>query len=181
MASDVIGDVALTSGYDVKKADTLGMAQRGGSVVSQVRIGRQVWSPLVKKGDADILVAFEKLEAARWGNYLRPEGIAIINNQVLPPLAVSLGYEQYPSDEEIIDILKQRTDNIYFINGTSRVIDLGNIRALNTFMLGCVTHFVPFKVQTWKDCVSQRLPSKVRRVNIMAFNRGREEIRDAHI
>ena len=181
MASDVIGEAALTSGYDVKKADTLGMAQRGGSVVSQVRIGHQVWSPLVKKGDADILVAFEKLEAARWGHYLRPGGIAIVNNQALPPLEVSLGNERYPGDEEIIDILKQRTDNIYFVDGASRVRELGNARALNTYMLGCASIFVPFKVKIWKDCISQRLPSKVRQLNIIAFDQGRKEIRDAHI
>lgn len=181
MASDIISEVALAAGYDVKKADTLGMAQRGGSVVSQVRIGQRVWSPLVKEGEVDVLLAFEKLEAARWGYYLRPGGVAIVNNQALPPLAVSLGNESYPGDEEITDILKQRTDRVYFVSGVSRVRELGNPRALNIFMLGCVSIFLSLKVGVWKDCISQRLPSRVRRVNIIAFDQGRKEVRDANI
>lgn len=181
LASDILGEVALAAGHDVKKTDTIGMAQRGGSVISHVRIARQVWSPLIKEGEVNILVAFEKLEAARWGYYLRPGGIAIVNNQALPPLSVSLGNERYPSDEEIISILKRRTDRIYFVSGTSRVGELGNSRALNMFMLGCVSIFIPFKVHMWKDCISQSLPSEVRQVNIIAFNQGRKEIRGVHL
>ena len=181
LASDIVSEVALAAGYDVKKTDTMGMAQRGGSVISHVRIARQVWSPLIKEGDVDILVAFEKLEAARWGYYLRPGGMAIVNNLALPPLSVSLGNERYPSDEEIISILKQRTESIYFVNGTKRTRELGNIRALNIFMLGCVSNFVPFKVKIWKDCISQRLPSELRQANITTFNQGRKELRGVHI
>ena len=181
LASDIVGEVALAAGYDVKKTDTMGMAQRGGSVISHVRIARQVWSPLIKEGEVDILVAFEKLEAARWGYYLRPGGIAIVNNLALPPLSVSLGNERYPSDEEITDILKQRTESIYFVNGTRRTRKLGNVRALNIFMLGCVSVFIPLKVHLWKDCISQHLPSEMLKVNITAFDQGRKEIRGVHI
>ena len=137
LASDIIAEAALAAGYDVKKTDTLGMAQRGGSVVSHVRIAHRVWSPLIKEGEADMLVAFEKLEAARWGYYLQPGAIVIVNNHVLPPLSVNLGTERYPSDEEITSILRQRSEHIYFVNGTSRVRELGNMRTLNMFMLGC--------------------------------------------
>jgi len=98
LASDIIGEVALASGYDVKKTDTLGMAQRGGSVTSHVRLASKVYSPLIKEGEADIMLAFEKLEAARWGYYLKPGGIAIVNNLALPPLSVSLGSEPNLSD-----------------------------------------------------------------------------------
>ena len=115
---DMIGEVALAAGCDVKKTDTLGMAQRGGSVISNVRIGQKVGSPLIRDGGADILVAFEKLEAARWVDYLRPGAVAIVNNHALPPLSVNLGNERYPGDEEIAGILRQRADRIYFINGT---------------------------------------------------------------
>jgi len=181
LASDIIGEAALAAGYDVKKTDTLGMAQRGGSVVSHMRIGHRVWSPLIKEGEVDILVAFEKLEAARWGHYLRPGAIAIVNNHALPPLSVNLGNEHYPSDEEITNILRQRSERVYFVNGTSRVKELGNIRTLNMFMLGCVSLFVPFKVHIWKDSISQRLPSSIRQINIAAFNEGRKEIRDVHL
>ena len=181
LASDIMGEAALAAGYDVKKTDTLGMAQRGGSVVSNVRIGKRVWSPLIKEGEVDILVAFEKVEAARWVNSLRPGAIAIINQHVLPPLSVNLGNERYPSDEEITDILRQRSERIYYVNGTSRASQLGNIRTLNMFMLGCASLFLPLKVQTWKDSISQRIPSSIRQINITAFNAGRKEIRDVRL
>jgi len=181
LASDIIGETAIAAGYDVKKTDTLGMAQRGGSVLSNVRIARQVWSPLIKRGEVDILLALEKLEAARWAYYLRPGGIAIVNNQALPPLSVSLGNARYPSDEEITNILKQRTDRVYFIDATRRAKELGNIRTLNMFMLGCASLFMPFKVQVWKDSISQRLPASIRQINITAFDRGRKEVKGVRL
>ena len=181
LASDIIGEAALVGGYDVKKTDTLGMAQRGGSVVSHVRLARHVWSPLIKKGEVDILVAFEKLEAARWAHYLRPGAVAIVNNHVLPPLSVNLGNEHYPSDEEITNILRQRSERIYFVNGTSRVREMGNIRTLNMFMLGCISLFLPLKIHTWKESISQRLRPEMRQINIFAFDRGRKEGRHVHI
>ena len=181
LASDIISETALTAGYDVKKTDTLGMAQRGGSVVSHVRIGSRVWSPLIKEGEVDILLAFEKLEAARWIQFLRPGAIAIINNHALPPLSINLGNEPYPSDEQIANILKQRTDSIYFVDGTSRVKELGNTRMLNMFMLGCVSSFLPLKVNIWKESISRRLPPGILQINITAFNEGRKEGRNVHI
>ncbi len=181
LASDIIGEAALAAGYDVKKTDTLGMAQRGGSVVSHVRLGPKVWSPLAREGEVDIILAFEKLEAARWGYYLRPGGIVIINNQALPPLSVSLGNERYPSDEEIKDILKRRTEHVYFIDGTGRARELGNVRALNVFMLGCTSLFLPFRVHVWKDVISHHLPANILKLNLIAFARGRKEIRSVHI
>jgi len=181
LASDIIGEAAIAAGYDVKKTDTLGMAQRGGSVVSHVRIAPQVYSPLIKKGEVDILLALEKLEAARWSHYLRPGGIAIVNNHALPPLSVSLGSERYPGGEEIINILKQRTDRVYFVEGTSRARELGNIKTLNMFMLGCTSLFLPFKIQVWKDALTHRIPTNLQQINIAAFNQGRKEVRDAHL
>ena len=181
LASDIVGEAALATGYDIKKTDTLGMAQRGGSVISHVRIGQRVWSPLIKEGEVDIIVAFEKLEAARWSHYLRPGAIAIVNNQVVPPLSVNVGNERYPSDEEIINILRQWTDRIYFVDGTSRVRELGNIRTLNIFMLGCVSFFLPLKVHIWKNTIFQHLPSKIQQINITAFDQGRKEIRNVHL
>jgi len=175
LASDIVGEVALSAGYDVKKTDTLGMAQRGGSVLSHVRIASQVSSPLIKEGEVDMLVGFEKLETARWGYFLRAGGLAIVNNHAMPPLSVSLGTDRYPSDEEIEDILKRRTDRVYFTDGTSRAKALGDIRTLNMFMLGCVSAHLPFDVEVWKDCIAQRMPSRIRQINITAFDQGRKE------
>ncbi|UCD54401.1 MAG: indolepyruvate oxidoreductase subunit beta [Dehalococcoidia bacterium] len=181
LASDIIGEAALAAGYDVKKTDTLGMAQRGGSVVSHVRIARRVWSPLIKEGEVDIMIAFEKLEAARWCHYLNPGAVVIVNNHALPPLSVNLGNEQYPTDETITNILRRRSERVYFINGTSRVGELGNIRTLNMFMLGCASLFVPLKVSIWKNGISQHIPASIRQINIAAFDQGRKEIRDVHL
>lgn len=180
LASDILGDTAMAAGFDVKKTDTLGMAQRGGSVVSNVRIASQVWSPLITIGEAELLLAFEKLEAAWWGHYLRPQGIGIVNNHALPPLSVALGYEKYPGDEEVMAILKQRTDRVYFVNGTARARELGDVRVISMFMLGCVSGFLPFKVALWKDVISKRLPEKVRQLNLRAFDEGRKEISRMH-
>jgi indolepyruvate ferredoxin oxidoreductase beta subunit len=180
LASDIISETALAAGYDVKKTDAIGMAQRGGSVTSHVRIARKVWSPLIEKGKADILLAFEKLEAARWAFYLCPGGIAIINNHALPPLAVSLGNEKYPTDEDIANIIKQRTNRTYFVDGTRHARELGNTRIINMLMLGCASLFTPLKVQMWKDTISNYMKAEVRQVNLDAFNRGRKEIRNVH-
>ena len=181
LASDIIGEVAIAAGYDVKKTDTIGMAQRGGSVLSHMRIARQVWSPLIREGEADLLLALEKLEAARWAGYLKPGGIALINNFALPPLSVSLGNARYPGDDEIKDILKQVTDQIFFIDGTERAKELGNIRTLNIFMLGSASRFMPFPANIWKESITNRLPDKIRQINLTAFERGRKEIEGVRI
>lgn len=181
LASDIIGGVAIDAGYDVKKTDTLGMAQRGGSVLSHLRIGRQVGSPLIKQGEVDILLALEKLEAARWSYFLKDGGTAIVNNHALPPMSVNTGNEQYPADNEITDIIKKKTDRIYFIDGTRRVAELGNARTLNVFMLGCFSLFAPFKVGLWKKGILQNLPPRIQEINITAFKQGRKEIRGIRI
>ena len=176
LASNIIGEVALAAGYDVKKTDTLGMAQRGGSVISHVRLSPQVYSPLIRAGEVDIIVAFEKLEAARWSHYLRPEGVAIVNNHALRPLSVNLGDERYPGDEEIANILRRGSERVYFIKGTERVKKLGNIKILNVFLLGCASVFLPLKIRVWQDIISQHVPPGVRELNITAFSQGRKEM-----
>jgi len=181
LASDIIAEVALASGYDVKKTDTRGMAQRGGSVVSQVRIAQQVFSPLIKPGEADMLLAFEKLEAARWAYYLGGGGTVIANNLALPPLTVILGYESYPGDEEIIKLAKRPKNHFYLVSGTERVKELGNIRTLNIFMLGCASRRLPFSINIWEEVIAQRLPAKIRQINLSAFTQGRKEMPGIHL
>lgn len=175
LASDILGEVAIAAGYDVKKTDTIGMAQRGGSVVSHVRIASRVWSPLIKEGDVDILIAFEKLEAARWAPYLKSGGLAVINNHAIPPLSVSLGTSQYPGNQEVADILRQLTDKIYFIDGTEKAKELGDIRTLNILMLGYISSLLPIKLEIWQDCISKTLPPKILDINVRAFEQGRKE------
>lgn len=176
LAGNIIGEAALAAGYDVKKTDTLGMAQRGGSVVSHLRIAGQVFSPLIKVGEADILLALEKLEAARWSYYLKSGGIAIVNNQALPPLSVSAGQEKYPADEEITGIIRQRTERYYPVEGTQSAARLGNTKTLNVFMLGCLSRFLSIDDALWRDCISKNLPDKVVKMNINAYEQGKKAV-----
>jgi indolepyruvate ferredoxin oxidoreductase beta subunit len=181
LASDIIGETALAAGFDVKKTDTLGMAQRGGSVVSHVRLAPKVWSPLIKDGEADLLLAFEKLEAARWSHYLKPGAIAIVNNYEQPPLSVSLGQDKYPTDAQIAAALERRTDRVYFIDGNKRAKELGNVRTLNIYMLGCFSVFAPLDIDVWKENISRRMPENIREINLTAFEMGRKEIESVRI
>jgi len=181
LAGDILADVVLALGYDVKKTDTLGMAQRGGSVVSHIRVAPKVWSPLVKEGEAEVLLALEKLEAARWCHYLQPDGIAIVNDYALPPLSVSLGLQRYPNDEEIRNILQQRTKQVYFVNGTEKAKRLGEVQAANMFMLGFSSCLFPADVQLWENCIAQRFSHKAVEINIAAFRQGREQGHHANL
>jgi len=181
LASDIIGEAALAAGFDVKKTDTLGMAQRGGSVVSHVRLAERVWSPLIKEGEVDLLLAFEKLEAARWSHYLKKNAVAIINSYEQPPLSVSLGQEKYLTDDEIVAALKRRTDKIYLIDGNKKAQELGNVRTVNIFMLGCFAAFATLEIDVWKNTISARLPERLREINLKAFEMGRKEIEGVRI
>ena len=113
LASDILAEVGLRAGFDVKKSEVHGMAQRGGSVLSQVRWGDKVYAPLVGKGEVDYLVSFELLETLRWLEFLRAEGIAIVNDQRLPPLAVSSGGMEYPGEEQIRNALSKASKEYY--------------------------------------------------------------------
>jgi len=181
LASDIIGEAALAAGFDVKKTDTLGMAQRGGSVISHVRLAEKVWSPLIKEGEVDLLLSFEKLEAARWSHYLKRNAVAIVNTYEQPPLSVSLGQEQYPSDDEITAALKRRTDRIFFIDGNRKAKELGNVRTLNIFMLGCFSVFAPIDIAVWKESISGRMPPNLLEINLTAFEMGRKEMEGVRI
>jgi indolepyruvate ferredoxin oxidoreductase, beta subunit len=181
LASDIIGETAIAAGYDVKKTDTLGMAQRGGSVISHLRLAEKVWSPLIKEGEADLLLSFEKLESARWSHYLRKDAIVIVNTYEQPPLSVSLGQIKYPTDDEIRESFKRRTDKIYFIDANKRAMELGNVRTLNIFMLGCFSVFAPLDEQVWKDSIKRRMPEKLIDINLEAFELGRKEIEGVRI
>ena len=181
VGGDIVGDVAIASGYDVKKTDTLGMAQRGGSVVSHLRMAEKVFSPMIAPGTTDILISFEKLESVRWVHFVKPNGLVIINDHVIPLLSVSLGKQKYPSDSELDNILKQRTDNIYYVKGTEKAQESGDVRVLNIFMLGYMSVFMPFETDVWKECLRSRLPAKILDMNLVAFDLGIKESSSVNI
>jgi indolepyruvate ferredoxin oxidoreductase beta subunit len=176
LASDILGDVALEGGADVKKTDTLGMAQRGGSVVTYLRIGEKVASPLIGEGEVDIMLGFEKAEAARWTGFLKQSAVALVNDLAIPPLSVSLGSASYPDNEAIVHILRRRTEKVWLMDGSAKAAEIGNPKVLNIFMLGALSVFMPFDADLWIKVLSQRLPSKILSINLTAFEKGRSEM-----
>ncbi|MBL7095625.1 indolepyruvate oxidoreductase subunit beta [candidate division KSB1 bacterium] len=171
VASDVLVAVAMVAGLDSKKSEVHGMAQRGGSVVSQVRYGRKIYSPLIEKGSADIILAFEKLEAVRYLDFLKPGGIVIINNQQIKPLTVYFANIPYPEDVEAI--CRNKTDNVVIIDGIKISEELGNPRVLNTVMLGVLSNYTQFSEEHWINAIQQRVPPKTFELNRRAFEAGR--------
>jgi indolepyruvate ferredoxin oxidoreductase, beta subunit len=181
LASDILSEVAINAGYDVKKTDTIGMAQRGGSVTSHIRLSDKVWAPMIKEGEADILLAFENLEAVRWASYLRDDGLVIINNYMIPPLSVSMGTTKYPSNPEIITTLKQKTGKIYFVDGNNKAKAIGDTRTVNILMLGCMSFFLPIEITIWRNTLIKKLPKKILEINLKAFEQGRREIENVNL
>lgn len=172
LASDGMAEIGMNNGYDVKKSDTLGMAQRGGSVVSHVRWGKHVFSPMIKKGDVDFLIGFEQLEAARWAPYLKSGGVAIVADVTIVPVSVVGGTMSYPSWDEIKGILAQYTHQIYLIPANRIAIEVGNPRAVNMAMLGFMSAFLELGTEAWTETMRRRLPPKFVESSIEAFMRG---------
>jgi indolepyruvate ferredoxin oxidoreductase beta subunit len=175
LASDGMAEIGVNNGFDVKKTDSLGMAQRGGSVVSHVRWGEHVFSPMIKKGEVDYLLGFEELEAARWAPFLRPGGVAIVADVVVIPISAIGGAASYPSWDEIKDLLGQYTDNVYLIPATRIAQEVGNPRAVNMAMLGFLSAFLELSAEAWTDTMRERLPAKFVESSVQAFLKARDE------
>jgi len=176
MASDVLARAAMLDGYDVKKTDSIGMAQRGGSVVSHIRLGEKVYSPLISPGEADILFAMEKLEAARSSDFLRSGGAALLSQYGAPPVSLIGGRYEYPPDEVILNCLYRRTQKVFFIDGMAKVTELGNTKTLNVFLLGALSGLLPLSRQAWHESLKTTLAEKILNINLEAFNLGTQEI-----
>ncbi len=171
IASNIITEVAMHAGFDVKKSEVHGMSQRGGSVTSQVRFGKKVFSPLIKKGSVDVLLAFEQLESIRFIENLKPEGAVIFNDLQIIPLTVYSMNIKYPNNIE--ELCKKITPHVFSVNATKAAEDLGNIRITNTIMLGTLSTFLEFDKELWEQVISERVPSKTIDLNKEAFAIGR--------
>jgi indolepyruvate ferredoxin oxidoreductase beta subunit len=186
LASDVLAAVGLQMGYDVKKSEVHGMAQRGGSVTSSVRWDAKVYSPLIGPGEADVFLAFEKLEALRHIEMLRPGGLVLVNDYVISPLSVSSGTDKYPDDERIKTVLSAVTPNSFFVAGVTLAESLGNARVNNVaskrhnvVLLGALSHFiVDIPLEAWLQAVRERVPAKFADLNERAFRLGRESMQE---
>jgi indolepyruvate ferredoxin oxidoreductase beta subunit len=172
LASEILAKVAFEEGHDVKKSEVHGMAQRGGSVSSEVRFGPKIYSPLIRKGGADFLLALEKLEALRFVYYLKKGGVLILNDLEIPPLMVSLGKETYPKD--IFVHLKKRTSQIIKIRASKIAGTLGNPKTFNLVLLGKLSTFLSFKSSSWEKAICQEVPSHMVEINLKAFELGKK-------
>lgn len=179
MASDILTTAALATGYDVKKTDSLGMAQRGGSVTSHVRIGEKVFSPMIPLGGADFLVSYERLEAVRSLALLRPDGIAIVDGVAVTPLSVTIDGYHYPSIDEVRESLSAITQRAYVLPAMEMATKLGNPRASSVLCLGFLSVFLEIPEQSWFDEIRRHLPLRLHEVNLAAFNAGVEAARES--
>jgi indolepyruvate ferredoxin oxidoreductase, beta subunit len=176
VASDILAAVGLAAGYDVKKSDVLGLAVRGGSVISHVRWGDTVRSPIVPEGKVDVLVAFELLEGLRWLDQLRPDGTILINRQAIYPVVVSSGLAGYPTLEDTCGALLRAVGNVYIVPGLDIAQQLNNTRVLNVVLLGALSSLTHIAPETWTDVIVKRVPAKAIDLNVQAFWRGRDAL-----
>jgi indolepyruvate ferredoxin oxidoreductase beta subunit len=175
LASNVLAEVALAAGFDVKKSEVHGMAQRGGSVSTQVRWdAERVYSPIVGLGEADFLLSFEEAEALRYVQYLKVGGVAVVNQHTIEPITVTSGGAHYPTEEEIRSTYQGVADQLYIIPGTATAQELGNARAANVVLLGALSAFLDVPQDTWLEVIEARVPPRYRELNRRAFLKGRE-------
>lgn len=170
LTSRVLGSAAVKAGFDVKVSEVHGMAQRGGSVITYVRIGKSVNSPIIEKGEADILLCFEKLEALRWIEYVKKEGTIIINDQEIDPMPVIIGKAKYPND--ILEKIHAAFSKVWVINALEAAKRLGNIKALNIVMLGSMAKSTGIDQSIWHEAIRETVKEKFVDLNLKAFDEG---------
>ncbi len=174
-AAEILSQSALAQGYDVKKTEVAGMAQRGGVVTSHVRFGPRVLSPAIPDGEADIMVGFEPAEALRWCNQLRPGGVAMVNRVRQEPPVVTLGLFEYPDDP--VEQIRRQGIEVHAFDAGAIARDLGNFRLVNSVMLGAIANYLPFSADILKNAILDRFRArkpKLVGINERAFEAGRE-------
>lgn len=177
LASNILTEVGLAAGYDVKKSEVHGMSQRGGSVVSHVRWDRDgVASPLVGLGEADMLVAFERLEALRFAEFLRPGGTAVVNEMEIVPVTVSAGGATYPDVAAIAATFDALAATVITVPGERLATEAGNVKAANVVLLGAISTRLALPEEIWLTCLEQRVPAKFLDLNVTAFAMGRTAV-----
>lgn len=174
LSARILAETAMRAGYQVKTSEVHGMAQRGGSVVCMVRWGEDVHSPLIPRGRADFLLAYELLEGMRFLDYLRPGGTALVNEYRIDPLPVLRGDAAYP--EDALDHIRGAAGKCVVLRARDLAVEAGSARAVGTVMLGALSVFLEFPAQAWEDSLRKRVPSRVLEANLRAFELGRKEV-----
>lgn len=170
LASKILTEGLLKFGYDVKMSEVHGMAQRGGSVTTQVRFGEKVYSPLIGVGEADVVVAFEKVEAARWISYLKKGGTLVVNDYEIYSMPVLMGREPYP--EDVLEKLQENIEKFKIFNAAEAAEKLGNIKTQNIVLLGALIKALGLQDMDWDQVVRDNLPEKMQDMNIKAIKAG---------
>lgn len=169
LTSRILGGITTKVGYDVKLSEVHGMAQRGGSVVTYVRYGDKVAEPIVEEGQADVLIAFEKLEALRYAHFLKKDGVIIVNDQRIDPITVVTGAAEYP--EGIIEKLSARY-KVISVDAMGEALKLGNSKVFNTVIIGIAAQHMEFSKEEWLDVIEDKVPAKTIEINKKAFEAG---------
>ncbi len=172
LASKLLGRILLSKGYDIKVSEVHGMSQRGGSVVTYVRYGEKVYSPIIDKGQADYIVSFELLEAARWTEYLKEDGKIITNVQQINPMPVITGAMDYP--QNLVDKIKKQEIDVDAIDALSLATEAGSAKAVNIVLMGRLSSSFDFPLEDWLSAIEDSVPEKFRDMNKRAFMLGRE-------
>ncbi len=172
LTSRVIGRAAMSAGLDVKISEVHGMAQRGGSVVTFVRFGEAVCEPVVEEGQADVIIAFERLEALRYSHFLKKDGVLVVNDCRINPMTVIVGAKTYP--EGILEGLREQ-HKVYSIDAQAIALELGNSKVLNSVVLGYAASHIGFDEQAWLKTLESTVPAKTIEINKAAFCRGYSE------
>jgi indolepyruvate ferredoxin oxidoreductase beta subunit len=176
LAGDILAEVGMRGGYDAKKSDILGLAIRSGSVVSHIRWGEEVHSPMSMLGQVDYLLAFEPLESLRMVEYLKADSTVIVNDYPIPPVAVTTGQSAYPSREQIDGRLEAASGRYYSINVTEKAAQLGNVKVVNIMLLGALSGLLDLPAELWEQTIEKYVPARLLDVNRRAFRAGRQMI-----
>ena len=172
LASKLLGRLLVDEGYDVKVSEVHGMSQRGGSVVTYVRFGEKVYSPIVTDGEADLMISFEKLEAARYARYLKKDGRIVVNTQQIDPMPVIIGAASYP--ETVLDELTAKGMNVEALDALSLAEQAGSSKAVNIVLMGHLSKHFDFTLEQWMDAIAESVPGKFLELNKKAFLLGRD-------
>ncbi len=171
LASKLLGRLLLTKGYDIKVSEVHGMSQRGGSVVTYVRFGEKVYSPVIQKGEADYIISFELLEAARWTEFLKPGGKIVVNTQRINPMPVIIGAAEYP--EQLVDKMRQAGLDVDAFDALQLAERAGSSKAVNIVLMGHLSKHFDFTLEEWMEAIRQSVPAKFLELNEKAFLLGR--------
>ncbi len=170
LASRLLGNVLLSRGYDVKVSEVHGMSQRGGAVVTYVKYGENVASPVIRLGEADIILAFETLEAARWIDFLKPEGKMVVNTQQIDPMPVVTGKAIYP--EGVLEKLRAAGADVTEIDALPLAEQAGSTKAVNVVLIGAMASRMDFPIEVWHTAIKETVPPKFVEMNLKAFALG---------